>query len=385
MNTQTVFTNARIVLQDEVVHGSVCIQRETITDIDTSGSRAPGAIDLGGDYLMPGLIELHTDNLEKHFTPRPGVKWPELPAIFGHDAVVASAGITTVFNAVATGNVIPDSTRSERFDHMVGAVKQAAASNLTRAEHLLHIRCELTCDATLEKFRKWIDEPLLKLVSVMDHSPGQRQFVNLDKYREYYKGKYNLNDGEMERLIEHHTDISQKFGRMHRSEIAALCRARDVAMASHDDATAAHVLESLEDGMSIAEFPTTVEAARACREHGLHVMMGSPNVVRGFSHSGNVSARDLAAQGLLDTLSSDYVPESLLHSAFILAAHVDHIELPEAVNMISRNPADAAGLHDRGQIAVGKRADLVRVHHDPAHPEHVPVVRGVWRGGRRVA
>jgi alpha-D-ribose 1-methylphosphonate 5-triphosphate diphosphatase len=381
MSTETVFTNARMVLRDEVVHGSLCFDGELITDVDSGGSRAPGAIDLGGDLLLPGLVELHTDNLEKHFTPRPGVKWPELPAIFGHDAIVASTGITTVFNAVATGNVLPDSTRSERFDHMVSAVKMAAASGLTRAEHLLHIRCELTCDSTLEKFRKWMDEPLLRMVSVMDHSPGQRQFVDISKYREYYQGKYDLDEQQMQDLIERHTEISQQHGREYRSEIAQLCRARGVAMASHDDATAEHVRESVGDGMSIAEFPTTVEAARACRDNGLHVMMGSPNVVRGFSHSGNVSARDLAAQGLLDTLSSDYVPESLLHSAFILAEYVAHIELPEAVRMITRNPADAACLFDRGEIAVGKRADLVHV----TQLDDAPVVRQVWRQGRRVA
>jgi alpha-D-ribose 1-methylphosphonate 5-triphosphate diphosphatase len=381
MNRETVFTHARIVLHDQVVTGSVCIEDGVISGIDSSRSALPGAIDLNGDYLIPGLIELHTDNLEKHFTPRPGVKWPELPAIFGHDAVVASAGITTVFNAVATGNVLPDSTRSERFDHMVSAIKEAAASDLTRAEHLLHIRCELTCDSTVARFRTWMDDPLLKLVSVMDHSPGQRQFVNLDKYREYYQGKYSLSQEQIEDLIEHHTDISQRFGRRHREEIAGLCHERGIAMASHDDATTAHVLESVEDGMSIAEFPTTVEAARACREHGLHVMMGSPNVVRGFSHSGNVSARALADEGLLDTLSSDYVPESLLHSAFILADCSEHISLPDAVNMIARNPADAAGLDDRGEIDVGKRADLVHVQLF----KQAPVVRQVWRQGRRVA
>jgi alpha-D-ribose 1-methylphosphonate 5-triphosphate diphosphatase len=381
MKRETVFTRARIVLPSEVVTGSVCIDNGTIKAIDTHFSSVPGAIDLDGDYLIPGLVELHTDNLEKHFAPRPGVKWPELPAIFGHDAVVASAGITTVFNAVATGNVLPDSTRSERFDHMVRAVKEAAASGLTRAEHLLHIRCELTCDSTMGKFHHWMDDPLLRLVSVMDHSPGQRQFVNLDKYREYYQGKYGLSNEQVEDLIERHTDISARFGRAHREEIAGLCRERGIAMASHDDATSAHVLEAVEDGVSIAEFPTTAEAARACREHGLHVMMGSPNVVRGFSHSGNVSARELAAQGLLDTLSSDYVPESLLHSAFVLADCNEHIHLPDAINMITRNPADAAGLHDRGEIAIGRQADLVHVQ----LYQQAPVVRQVWRQGYRVA
>ena len=381
MSRALTLTNARIVLADEVVPGSLRVEDGRIAAIDPGRITRPDAIDLGGDYLVPGLVELHTDNLEKHFSPRPGVRWPELPALFGHDAVIASAGITTVLNAVATGNVMPDSTRSERFDHMVAAVRAAADSGLTRAEHLLHIRCELTCDTTLDKLGRWIDEPLLRLVSVMDHSPGQRQFVNLDKYREYYQGKYGLNAPQMAELITRHTEISQRHGRAQRSEIARWCRERALALASHDDATEAHVAEAVADGVAIAEFPTTVAAARACRTHGLHVMMGAPNVVRGCSHSGNVSARALAADGLLDTLSSDYVPESLLHAAFILARTDGGPDLPAAIAMISRNPADAAGLSDRGEIRVGLRADLVHV----TVYRDAPVVRQVWRQGRRVA
>lgn len=380
MSRQTVLTNARLVLDEEVVHGTVLIEHKQIVAVDQGGSGLPGAVDLEGDYLIPGLVELHTDNLEKHFTPRPGVKWPQMPAIFAHDAAIAGAGITTVFNAVATGDVFVRSGRVERFAEMAASIRLATESQLTRAEHLLHIRCELAYEPTLDNFRTLLGEPLLRLVSVMDHSPGQRQFANIDKYREYYQGKYRLSEDEIQALIDRQTEVSQRVGRQQRAAIAELCREHGLALASHDDATLEHVREAFDDGVSIAEFPTTVEAARASREHGLHVLMGAPNVVRGFSHSGNVSARDLASDGLLDTLSSDYVPNSLLHAAFILEQHVEHIDLPQAIAMVTRNPADAAGLDDRGRLAEGLRADLVQVR----ALEETPVVRQVWRAGRRV-
>ena len=152
-------------------------------------------------------------------------------------------------------------------------------------------------------------------------------------------------------------------------------------LASHDDATVAHVDEAIAQGIRVAEFPTTVEAASASKGAGLGVLMGAPNVIRGASHSGNVSARTLAEQGLLDILSSDYIPFSLIQSAFFLGEVVEGISLPQAVAMVSKNPADAVGLTDRGVIETGRRGDLVRVRVD----EHVPVVRTVWREGRRVA
>ncbi|TIN67859.1 MAG: alpha-D-ribose 1-methylphosphonate 5-triphosphate diphosphatase, partial [Mesorhizobium sp.] len=166
-----------------------------------------------------------------------------------------------------------------------------------------------------------------------------------------------------------------------RAVISAACQERGIVLASHDDATSGHVDEAIEQGVRVAEFPTTEEAARASKEAGMGVLMGAPNVMRGASHSGNVSARTLASDGLLDILSSDYIPFSLIQSAFFLGDVVEGISLPQAVAMVSKNPADAIGLTDRGVIGQGRRADLVRVRVD----DHVPVVRTVWRQGSRVA
>jgi len=174
---------------------------------------------------------------------------------------------------------------------------------------------------------------------------------------------------------------SQANSAPNRVAISEACLARGIVLASHDDATLAHVEEAVQQGIRVAEFPTTAEAAAASKQAGLGVLMGAPNVMRGASHSGNVSARQLAAEGLLDILSSDYIPFSLIQSAFFIGEAVEAITLPQAVAMVSKNPAEAVGLTDRGIIEPGRRADLVRVRVD----DHVPVVRTVWREGRRVA
>ncbi len=381
MSAETILTNARIVTARDVFHGSLVVRDGTIADLDESRSALPQALDLEGDYLMPGLIELHTDNLEKHMNPRPGVDWPSLSAIMTHDAQVAASGITTVFDALSIGDINPRGNRLEKLAPMLEAIDCAETSGLTRAEHRLHLRCEVVHPQTQATFERLADHPRLSLVSIMDHSPGQRQFVNLDKYRTYYMGKYGLNDVEMDELMRRQLRNAHLNSYRQRRAIVRHCSERGVALASHDDATAAHVEESAGLGMSIAEFPTTVEAADASHVKGLRVMMGAPNIVRGGSHSGNVAASVLAEHGTLDILSSDYYPSSLLQAAMKLAELDNGYDLPQAINTVSKTPAQAVGLADRGQIAPGLRADLirVRVHHQ------YPVIRQVWKQGRRVS
>lgn len=221
----------------------------------------------------------------------------------------------------------------------------------------------------------------VKLASLMDHAQGQRQFARLEAYELYYMGKLKMSEQEFRAFCEKRMAESARYSAPNRKAIAAACADRGIILASHDDATLDHVDEAREQGVRVAEFLTTSTAARASKEAGMAVLMGAPNLVRGGSHSGNVSARELAESGTLDILSSDYLPFSLLQSAFHLGEVVDGISLPQAVAMVSKNPAEAVGLTDRGIIAPGRRADLVRVRAD----HHVPVVRSVWREGRRVA
>ncbi|HLS42663.1 MAG TPA: alpha-D-ribose 1-methylphosphonate 5-triphosphate diphosphatase [Paenalcaligenes sp.] len=381
MLPEQIYTNAKMVLADEVVHGTIVIDGGRIRSISAGSTSAPNAVDLQGDYLMPGFIELHTDNLERYMNPRPGVDWPSMPAVVAHDAQLVSAGITTVFDALSIGDVDPKQTRLKQLPRMIQAIEQAGTSQVLRADHYLHLRCEVSHESTLDTFKDLAAaHDSLRLVSVMDHTPGQRQFVKYEKYREYYQGKYHLSDEQMDAFIVKQKTNGEKYSDLFRKEIVALCQQRDIALASHDDATIEHVEESADFGMSIAEFPTTEVAAVRSHERGLKVLMGAPNIVRGGSHSGNIAAADLARKGVLDILSSDYYPSSLLRAVRGLVDMEGGYALPKAVATVSLAPAQSVNLQDRGQIKEGLRADLIHVK-DVADQF---LISQVWREGNRV-
>ena len=379
MTAETVLSNARIVLANEIVEGSLVLRDGFIADIDAGGSRS--GEDMGGDYVIPGLVELHTDHLEGHYAPRPKVRWNPIAAVLAHDAQVATAGITTVLDALRVGMDEDADLTLADIRKLADAIEDSVAQDRLRADHFLHLRCEVSAPDCLQAFADFDRDDRVKLASLMDHAPGQRQFVNLETYAYYYQRKLKLTDRDFKLFCEKRMAESARYSAPNRAVIAAACRERGIVLASHDDATSGHVDEAIEQGVRVAEFPTTEEAARASKAAGLGVLMGAPNVMRGASHSGNVSARALAGDGLLDILSSDYIPFSLIQSAFFLGDMVEGISLPQAVAMVSKNPAEAVGLTDRGVIEQGRRADLVRVRVD----DHVPVVRTVWRQGRRVA
>ncbi|MFZ2101538.1 MAG: alpha-D-ribose 1-methylphosphonate 5-triphosphate diphosphatase [Oricola sp.] len=382
--SEEIFTNANVILADEVIDGTVVMRDGMIADIQPGRTSVP-AQDLEGDFLIPGLIELHTDHLETHYSPRPGVVWSMMASVQAYDAQIATSGITTVFDCFRMGSDEDGGYEPGEMRKLADALKQAQSAGRLRADHRIHLRCEVSSQNVLEELDTFLDEELVGIASLMDHAPGQRQFQTLDKYILYYKKKRGMTDAQFEAFVKRRQDESAMYSAKHREAIAAHAHANGITLASHDDATLEHVEEAIRQGIRLAEFPTSIEAARASHEAGMSVLMGAPNIVRGGSHSGNAAAMDMAKLGILDALSSDYIPFSLLHAVFVMARDVDSISLPNALKMVTKSPAETVGLTDRGEIAIGKRADVVRVHHDPEHPEHVPVVRGVWRGGRRVA
>jgi alpha-D-ribose 1-methylphosphonate 5-triphosphate diphosphatase len=369
-----ILTNAKIILKDEVIQGTLEIINGEIHSVSHGNSTVIDAIDCRQSYISPGMIELHTDNMEKYFTPRPGVSWPAISAFKAHDSQMISAGITTVYDAISIGDVIQGSERLSNLKRMVQALTDSQQRNFTRADHLLHLRCEVSHQQTLEMFKALSEEFNPQLVSVMDHSPGQRQFADIEKYREYYQGKYQLSTPELEAFITRQCEASRLYSDDYRQQICAYCLQNNIPLASHDDATKAHVEESLSYNMSIAEFPTTQEAASIAHQNGMKVLMGAPNVVRGGSHSGNIAAHQLAADNVLDILSSDYYPNSLLEAAFKIATlESNQYDLAKAIRLVTYNPAQAVGLDDRGSIEQGKIADLVIFRQDDDHLniEHV--------------
>jgi alpha-D-ribose 1-methylphosphonate 5-triphosphate diphosphatase len=228
-------------------------------------------------------------------------------------------------------------------------------------------------------FEPYITDPSVKLVSLNDHTPGQRQWRDIESFRTYHQDK-KFSDEDLAAIIAARRETQQRCAGPNRRRIIEICRSVDVPLASHDDTTVEDVLEAAAEGVTISEFPTTMEAASAANEKGLKIVAGAPNLLRGGSHSGNISALDLAKAGLLDALSSDYVPAGLLHAAFLLHTGLG-LDLPEAIAKVTSNPAEMVRLNDRGQVAPGRRADLVRVR----MCDDVPVVRSVWREGQRVS
>lgn len=379
MTSNLCLANAQLVLPDRVLTGSVTIEQGTITEIAEGDAIPNGAINCDGDFVLPGLVELHTDNLERHIEPRPEVDWPHLPALIAHDAELASTGITTVFDALRVGSI--HSGKGRYIDYarkLADELLAARAAGMFKISHFLHLRAEICSETLLDELAAFGPQDRVGIVSLMDHTPGQRQFRDLTALRTYVAKKRGMNDAEFAEHVENLLGLQRRFGERHASGAVIEAARLGAVLASHDDTTADHVATSAKNDVGFAEFPTTLEAARACRSYGIAVMMGAPNLIRGGSHSGNVAAQDLATADLLDIVSSDYVPSALLLSAFRLAQLWD--DLPRAIATVTQNPSKAAQLTDRGALISGLRGDVLRVR----MAEKAPLLRGVWSQGSKI-
>ena len=375
-----ILTNARLVLTDKVVPGTVVVEDGRIADVQPGRrSSASGAVDLGGDTLMPGIVDVHTDNLERQVQPRSNARWPSRSAMAAHDAQCAGAGVTTVLDALCLGDLGFDKDRVRTFHDGVADLDALAGTGLLKSEHFLHLRCELPAPDMMGLLDPVAEHPRIRMVSLMDHSPGVGQYANLDRYR-----KMRLREGHGLSWIENRIgELQEQRARTrgpNRRALLARIVPLGIVLASHDDNTAEEVAENAADGIRISEFPVSVLAATEAQARSMDVIAGAPNIVRGGSHSGNVSAADLVRRRAVDAYASDYVPSSLLEAAFASVRQTG-IPLAQGVAMVTANPARMAGLLDRGRIEPGLRADLLHVREH----EGMPVVRQVWRAGERVS
>jgi len=378
--TDTLLSNATLVLPGEVMTGSLRLAGGRIAAIDSGATAVAGAIDCGGDLVMPGLIELHTDNLERHMQPRPKVDWPNAAAIIAHDGELASTGITTVFDALRVGSIVSDGRTGygEYARALADEILALRAAGALRISHFIHLRAEICSETLIEELAKFGPDDRVGILSLMDHTPGQRQFSDVSQLRHYLRGKHGLNEEEFQAHIRMLQDLSARIRTPHEAAAVRAAQALGATLASHDDTTAQQVATSASHGVGFAEFPTSFAAAKACHAHGIPVMMGAPNLIRGGSHSGNVAAADLADAGLLDIVSSDYVPSALLSAAVMLGDRLG--DMARGVACVTAAPAAAVGLTDRGRLEVGARADVIRV----ARLSAACAIRGVWVQGNRV-
>jgi alpha-D-ribose 1-methylphosphonate 5-triphosphate diphosphatase len=381
MTQEMILANATLVLPEETVTGSIVVRDGQIVDMAQGKSVPSGAEDCEGDYVAPGLVELHTDNLERHMRPRPKVDWPHQAAIVAHDAELASVGITTVFDALRVGSILSDPNKK------YGKYARSVASELLsmrdngalRISHHIHLRAETCSETLVDELAEFGPEDRVGIVSLMDHTPGQRQFTDISKFEAYIRGKYAMDSEGFDDYVAFLHGLHDQYGKTHEEATVAAAKRYGAVLASHDDTTAAQVATSAGYGIHLAEFPTTVEAAQANHAHGIANIMGGPNLVRGGSHSGNVAAIDLAHLGLLDILSSDYVPSSLLLGAVMLGREWG--DMAKGLHTVTAAPARYTNLVDRGRLQIGLQADLIRFR----LAEGVPALRAVWHKGVRAA
>lgn len=379
MTQEMIFANARLVLHDEVVTGAIRFSDGVITGIDTGGSVSAGAHDMEGDFIAPGLVELHTDNLERHMAPRPSVDWPHRAAILAHDRELAGTGITTVFDAIRVGSIVSEGARYAKYArNMADEILAMRVAGGLRISHHIHLRAEICSETLAEELAEFGPEDRVGIVSMMDHTPGQRQFRDVSKFEAYVRGKHGYTEAEFAGYVDFLCGLQQKFGAPHEAATVAAAERFGATLASHDDTTADQVATSHAYGVRLAEFPTTVEAAEACHASGIANMMGAPNLIRGGSHSGNVAAADLAQMDRLDILSSDYVPAGLLMAAVQLGDLWG--DMARGLGTVTRAPAGSVGLADRGTLEVGLRADFIRF----ARMGDMALTKETWSAGQRV-
>ncbi len=372
-------TNATVVLPDRVVEaGWVAVERGRIGAVGYRPyPQAPVMphFDLDGAYLLPGLIDLHCDMIEKLAQPRPGVDIDASIALHAADRLLLGCGVTCQFHALSLDDA-EFGVRSDRF--VSNVLHHLTIERHYGARHLVHARVELSSERGITALETMLGHPLVRLVSIMDHSPGQGQYADEQAFRDYVARMSGWSDADIDRIIDRKRAMQADIPRRVEQVIAWATR-YGLPVASHDDDSPDKVRQWVRYGVRIAEFPTTLSAAQAAHTAGLAVGMGAPNVLRGRSSGGNLSALSAIEAGVVDWLCADYYPAALLPVIFRLADR-GTLSLPAAVALVSLGPARAVGLeHEIGSIQPGRRADLIVVRRMPD-----PVVQQVFVGGRPV-
>jgi alpha-D-ribose 1-methylphosphonate 5-triphosphate diphosphatase len=371
-------SNANIVTPEGVVTGTLSMDDGLINKITDGGGQL--GEDCDGDWLIPGIIDIHTDNLERHFFPRPNIDWNPVSAAIVHDGLCISVGVTTVFDSLSVGSFGSESARTpDNLIRLTDALHQANDKALLKASHRLHWRCEAPSEVLPEWLPNLAAAPLTGLFSLMDHTPGQRQYRNMEKFLTMWR-KEGLSEADIDaRMEERRANVARNDSK-NRRFVADLAKSMNVPLASHDDETKEHIDEAVALGATISEFPVTLEAAQASKDAGMAIIMGGPNLIRGGSYSGNVAVSELVKHDVPIGFASDYVPRSLIECAFALVSAPYFWPMEKAIATVTETPARAVGMVDRGALTTGLRGDIVRVRLQDGHA----VVRGVWTGGQRV-
>jgi alpha-D-ribose 1-methylphosphonate 5-triphosphate diphosphatase len=362
----TVVANGRIVTPDRVLDDhDLLVEHGAIAAIVPREERPATAdlIDAAGGWVMPGFIDMHADYIEHMASPRPNVLMDFDLALRVAERELATHGITTMFHSLSFyghsdfgRGPMRKPANARRF---IGLVESAHRQrHLIR--HRFHARFEIDSLDRVEELEGYLRAGTVHLVSFMDHTPGQGQYLDLEIYRSTLKAWHGLADDEVDETIRS-SRARQMMSLEHITAVSRLARSRRIAVASHDDDSVEKIGLVQSFGATISEFPTTLEVAREARRRGMHVVAGAPNVLLGGSHSGNLSAAEAVREGCVDILCSDYYPPAMLHALFELARGAEE-RMPELVKLVTLHPAQAVNMDQViGSLAPGKKADLVIV------------------------
>lgn len=376
-------SDVKVVLPDRVLeHGSVRVENGVIVEI-VEGTAPLDIPSMAGLTLIPGLIDLHGDMLERDVQPRPNARFPTDIGLIELDKRLAGSGITTAFAAISFAWRKDDIRSQESASELITTINTMRDQLLI--DMRVHARFEVTNTQTAPILADLLEQDKIQLVSIMDHTPGQGQYGNIDQYLGFIQKWLGV---DVEGFGEYKDKVLETIKRNMEAtvakprdwsvvaEVLQVARAHQVPVASHDDDTPEKVAQQAELGVTISEFPVNVVAARAAHDHDMQIIMGAPNAFRGASTSNNLSAMDAIRAGLVDILATDYYPAAMLHTAFKFA-RTGVMPLHESIKLVSSHPADAMQLTDRGRIEVGRSADLVLVD----ERTDVPRVRGTIRQG----
>ncbi|MFK2821617.1 alpha-D-ribose 1-methylphosphonate 5-triphosphate diphosphatase [Arcobacter sp. YIC-80] len=359
---ETILRSKNVLINEEFVPADVVIKGEFIERIDEYGKNEV-AVDLGEKKIAPGIVDLHSDAIEKEIEPRPNATFPVELAVAELDKKLSMAGVTTMFHAIG----FEENPKKKRSIDL--AISQIEEINKANDKHLgvdnyVHARFELSCDEAVEPIKEVISKGMVKLVSLMDHSPGQGQFKSLESFKSYYGSYYDLNEEELQKVID--KKINKNEDKI--NELIAYTKEHNLTLLSHDDDCIEKLDGLLNLGVQISEFPLDLEVAKYAVSKGIATGMGAPNIVRGGSQSGNIAAIDLVKEGVCKYLCSDYHPTSMLQAVYRMKEDAN-LDIAKGFSMVTSTPARYANLEDRGEIKEGKRADIIVVD-----DTHIPKV-----------
>ncbi|MGA2141367.1 MAG: alpha-D-ribose 1-methylphosphonate 5-triphosphate diphosphatase [Brevinematales bacterium] len=377
--------NANIVTPDEVIKGgSVLIEDGKISKITSekitaAGSPGVRSVDAKGCYLMPGFIDIHSDVIEREIESRPGTFLSTNIALLELDKKLAASGVTTIYHSVSFADEIVIVIRSlDVVDSIIREIKRLRDTLLIKTK--VHTRYEVTYSGGLPEIEKLMSEGLVDFISVMDHSPGQGQFKTEEQIRGYYGDRFGVDKKSILDLIDRRMALRERVGIENAVKMVKAAHASKVPVASHDDDTREKVVFMRKNGIRITEFPVSMEAVEEAAAAGIAISLGSPNILRGYSHNKNLSSRELLKEGYGDIVCSDYIPSTLVHSMFVLKESGIKT-LSEACRLYNYNPAKCLGLAGEcGAVSAGLDADLVLIDNNG----EIPRILKTWVRGREV-